>query len=160
MRTRDPLNYETKSSYSLTVTATDSSGSTATKAVTVSVTDVNEPPAKPAIPTVGPASTNGHTSLSVSWNAPSNRGPVITDYDVEYRKNGTGSWLDSNVSVSGTSATISGVTPDSAYQVRVMAENPEGSGPWSDPGNGRTAVDPVNLQVELPPNIDRPLQRH
>ena len=41
------------------------------------------------------------------------------------------------------------VTPDSAYQVRVMAENPEGSGPWSDPGNGRTAVTPVNLQVEL-----------
>ena len=152
LRTKAQLNYETKSSYSLTVTATDSSGSTATKAVTITVTDLNEPPGKPAIPTVGAASTNGHTSLSVSWNAPSNRGPVITDYDVEYRKNGTGSWLDSNVSVSGTGATISGVTPDSAYQARVMAENPEGSGPWSDPGNGRTAVTPVNLQAQLTAN--------
>ena len=152
LMTKAPLNYETKSSYSLTVTANDSSGSTATKAVTITVTDLNEPPGKPAIPTVGPASTNGHTSLSVSWNAPSNRGPAISGYEVEYRKNGSGSWLDDNVIVTGTGATITGVTPESAYQARVMAENPEGSGPWSDPGNGRTAVTPTNLQAQLTAN--------
>ena len=149
LRTKDPLNYETKNSYSFTVTATDPSGLTATKTVTVTVTDVNEPPGKPAIPTVGPASTNGHTTLSVSWNAPFNRGSAITGYDVQYRKNGTGSWLSNNVSVSGTGATISSVTPDSTYQARVRARSQEGTGTWSEPGNGRTTVTPVNLQATL-----------
>ena len=152
LRTKDPLNYETKNSYSFTVTATDPSGLTATKTVTVSVTDVNEPPGKPRIPTVGPASTNGHTTLSVSWNAPSNRGSAITGYDVQYRKNGTGGWLANNVSVSGTGATISNVTPDSNYQARVQARSQEGTGTWSEPGNGRTAVTPVNLQAQLTAN--------
>ena len=152
LRTKDPLNYETKNSYSFTVTAADPSGLTAAKSVTVTVTDVNEPPGKPAVPTVRPASTNGHTALSVSWNAPSNRGSAITAYNVEYRKNGTVNWLDNNVWVSGTGATISGVTPDSNYQARVRAKSQEGTGTWSDPGNGRTAATPVNLQATLTAN--------
>ena len=134
LRTKDPLNYENKSSYSFTVTAADPSGLTAAKSVTVTVTDVNEPPGKPAVPTVGPASTSGHTALSVSWNAPSNRGSAITAYDVEYRKNGTVNWLDSNVLVSGTGATISSVTPDSNYQAKVRAKSQEGTGTWSNRG--------------------------
>ena len=152
LRTKDPLNYENKSSYSFTVTAADPSGLTAAKSVTVTVTDVNEPPGKPAVPTVGPASTSGHAALSVSWNAPSNRGSAITAYDVEYRKNGTVNWLDSNVLVSGTGATISSVTPDSNYQAKVRAKSQEGTGTWSNPGNGRTAVTPVNLQATLTVN--------
>ena len=152
LRTKDPLNYETKNSYSFTVTAADPSGLTDTIAVTVTVTDVNEPPGKPAVPTVGPASTSGHTALSVSWNAPSNRGSAITAYDVEYRKNGALDWLDNNVVVSGTGATVTNVIPDSDYQARVRAKNQEGNGLWSHPGNGRTAVTPVNLQATLTVN--------
>ena len=149
LRTKDPLDHEAKPSYSFTVIATDPSGLTDTIAVTVTVTDVNEPPGKPAIPTVGPASTNGHTALRVSWNAPSNRGSVITGYDVQYRKNGTRSWLSTNVSASGTGATISSVTPDSNYQARVRAKSQEGTGTWSEPGNGRTEETPFNLQATL-----------
>ena len=152
LRTKDPLNHETKPSYSFTVTATDPSGLTAAKTVTVSVTDVNEPPGKPGIPTVGPASTNGHTALRVSWNAPSNRGSVITGYAVQYRKKGAANWLNNNVVVSGTGATISGVTPDSDYQARVQARSWEGTGTWSEPGNGRTEETPFNLQATLAVN--------
>ena len=160
LRTEDPLNRETKTSYSVIVSVRDgkdANGVTDTATddtitVTVNVTDRNEPPGKPSVPAVGPASTGGHTALRVSWNAPSNRGPAITGYDVEYRKNGTGSWLNYNVIVSGTGAAISGVTPDSDYQARVRARNQEGAGPWSDPGSGRTAVTPVNLQVTLTVN--------
>ena len=152
LRTEDPLDHETKGSYSFTVTATDPSGLTDTIAVTVTVTDVNEPPGKPAIPTVGPASTNGHTALSVSWNAPSNRGSVITGYAVQYRRKGASNWLNNNVVVSGTGATISSVTPDSNYQARVQARSQEGTGTWSEPGSGRTAVTPVNLQATLAVN--------
>ena len=44
LRTNVPLDYETKSSYSLTVTATDTSDETAQITVNISVTDVNEAP--------------------------------------------------------------------------------------------------------------------
>ena len=160
LRTNAGLDHETKSSYSVIVSVRDGKNASGvadtatddTIAVTINVTDRNEPPGKPAIPMVGPASTNGHTTLSVSWNAPPNRGPAIWAYDVEYRKNGTGSWLDDSVVVSGTTATISGVTPDSNYQARVMAKNAEGDGPWSAPGNGRTGVTPLNLQATLTVN--------
>ena len=154
------MDREAKSSYSVIVSVRDSKNASGvadtatddTIAVTINVTDRNEPPGKPAIPTVGPASTSGHTTLSVSWNAPSNPGPAISGYDVEYRKNGAGSWFDDSVVVSGTSATISGVTPDSNYQARVLAKNAEGNGPWSAPGNGRTGVTPLNLQATLTVN--------
>jgi VCBS repeat-containing protein len=44
LRATNPLNFEAKSSYSVLVQATDSGGLTYTKALTVSVTDVNEAP--------------------------------------------------------------------------------------------------------------------
>ena len=44
LRTNAPLDYETKSSYTLTVTATDTSDETAQITVNISVTDVNEAP--------------------------------------------------------------------------------------------------------------------
>ena len=47
MKTKDLLDYETKSSYSVTVKASDDNGGTGgtgTIDVTITVTDVNEPP--------------------------------------------------------------------------------------------------------------------
>ena len=43
LRTQAALNYETKRSYEVTVTATDSLNTTATMTVTITITDVNEP---------------------------------------------------------------------------------------------------------------------
>ena len=154
------LDYEAKSSYTVTVSVRDgknASGNTDTGTddtitVTINVTDRNEPPGKPAVPTVAPASAIGHTTLSVSWSAPSNTGPSISGYGVEYRKKGTGSWLTGNVSFEGTTATINNVIPDTDYEVRVRAKNDEGNGEWSDPGTGKTAVTPVNLQITLTVN--------
>ena len=151
------LNYETSTSYTVTVSVRDgknASGNTDTVTddtitVTINVTDRNEPPGKPAVPTVAPASAIGHTTLSVLWSAPSNTGPSISGYGVEYRKKGTGSWLTGNVSFDRTTATINNVIPDTDYEVRVRAKNDEGSGEWSDPGTGKTAVTPVNLQITL-----------
>ena len=50
----------------------------ATRSVTIGVTDEDERPEAPGAPTVSAASS---TSLSVSWTAPTNTGPAITDYD-------------------------------------------------------------------------------
>ena len=135
--------HETKSSYSVDVGVTDGIAS-ATIAVTITVTDVAEAPAAPAAPAVLP--TAGTTdSLDVSWTAPDNTGPAITDYDVQYRAVGEVTWTDLNHTGTALSATISGLDPDTHYQVQVRATNGEGTGPWSDPGQGPTRGPPVEV---------------
>ena len=76
-------------------------------------------------------------------------GPPITGYDVQYRK-GSEAFSADGVTVTGTTATISGDNSESpsapwpaantSYEVRVRATNAERStgGPWSATGTGRT----------------------
>ena len=57
--------------YRVNVTATgDSAGQTADVALIVVVRNVDEPPGRPDAPRVAAASTNGHNTLSVSWDEP------------------------------------------------------------------------------------------
>ena len=76
------LNHEAKSSYSFIVKVSDETDAD-NVSVTLSVTDVTEPPGRPVAPTVAANST---TSLTVTWNAPTNTGPAITGYGVQYRE--------------------------------------------------------------------------
>ena len=88
LRTSGALDHESKASYSVTVRVDDGDGGTADASVTISVTDVDEPPRRPAAPSVG-AVSGSTTSLDVSWSAPENAGrPAIASYDVQYRKHG------------------------------------------------------------------------
>ena len=89
--------------------------------VTISVTDVNEPPAAPGAPTVTPTS-GSTTSLDVSWTAPTNTG-------------------------TGTTTTITGLTASTSYQVQVKAKNDEGDSTWSASGTGSTGT----LTATAPP---------
>ena len=95
IKTKSALDYEDDTSYSVTVNVTDGKNASGTAdttaddtiAVTINVTDVNEPPAAPAAPTVAQNSTTPTTKLDVSWTAPTNTGkPAIDDYDVQYRQ--------------------------------------------------------------------------
>ena len=129
----------TNNTYVVTVEATSGTGTrekTATQTITVTVTDVGgEAPGKPAAPTVSAASV---TSLTVTWSAPANAGPAITDYDVQYRAGTSGSWSDGNHTGTAVTATLSGLSENTSYQVQVRATNDEGTGDWSDAGSGRT----------------------
>ena len=129
----------TNNTYVVDVTATSGTGTremTATQTITVTVTDVDtEAPGKPGAPTVSAASA---TSLSVSWSAPSNAGPAITDYDVQYRAGTSGDWSDGGHVGTATTATLTGLSEDTSYQVQVRATNAEGTGDWSDSGSGTT----------------------
>ena len=82
--------HETKPSYSVTLKAEDGNGGSDTLAVTITITDVNEPPGRPAAPSVT-AVDGSTTSLSVNWTAPSNTGPDIDNYDLQYREGSSGS---------------------------------------------------------------------
>ena len=132
------LDFEDKASYAVTVKADDSNGGADTIAVTISVTNVDEPPDAPATPMVA-AAADSATSLDVSWTAPPNTGkPRTRSYDLRYRAGDSGPWTDGPQDVEGTSATITGLTPNTSYQVQVRASNDEGDGDWFDAGTGST----------------------
>ena len=135
----DPQDTDTGNDYEVTVQATsgtDTREMTADQTITVTVTDVDtEAPGKPGTPTVSAGSA---TSLRVNWSAPSNAGPPITDYDVQYRAGTSGDWSDGGHVGTATTATLTGLSEDTSYQVQVRATNAEGTGDWSDSGSGTT----------------------
>ena len=104
----------------------------------VTLEDRDEPPAAPAAPTLT-AVAGSATTLSVAWIPPPNEGkPAITGYDVQYREGASGDWSSGPQGVAGTTATIAGLQPDTAYQARVLASNDEGASDWSAAGSGST----------------------
>ena len=139
LRTSAALDYETKSSYAVTVSVSDGNGGSDSIGVTITVTDVNEQPGRPAAPSVG-ATANLDTSLDVSWTAPGlNGGPAITGYNLQYRQGTSGSFTNGPQNVSGTSAMITGLTAGTSYQVQVRALNGETPSDWSPAGTGSTS---------------------
>ena len=70
LQTRAALDYETKKSYSVTVSVSDGNGGSDSIDVTINVTDVNEPPPQPPPPTNNaPVFTDGtNTTRSVAEN--------------------------------------------------------------------------------------------
>ncbi len=134
----DPTDAGRNNQFSVVVTATGGTGGsalTATQTIAVSVTDENEPPQTPAEPTVTALSP---AILRVTWTEPTNTGPGITDYDVQYRQGTSGAFTDVNYNGTGTTTTLIGLNPNTMYQVQVLARNDEGPSEWSDSGEGRT----------------------
>ena len=71
----------------------------------------------------------------MNWSAPSNAGPAITDYDVQYRAGTSGGWTDAGHAGTAVTATLAGLSENTSYQVQVRATNDEGTGSWSDSGS-------------------------
>ena len=134
-----PSDADTNGSYVVTVQATSGTGArekTATQTITVTVMDDDtEAPGAPDAPSVSPASV---TSLNVSWSAPDNAGPEITDYDVQYRAGTSEPWSDGSHIGTALTAILTGLLEDTSYQVQVRATNAEGTGGWSASGSGAT----------------------
>ncbi len=74
-------------------------------------------------------------SLTVSWNEPA--GGPFSDYDVRYRIGG-GAFVDARHDGAARTATITGLAPDTVYEVQVRATNAMGPGAWSGAVPGRT----------------------
>ncbi|MCY4584299.1 MAG: cadherin domain-containing protein, partial [Chloroflexi bacterium] len=149
VRTKDPLDFETKSSYAFQVRAEDDRGASSTASVRVDVTNAVELPAVPNPPLVT-ATFRSDTSIDVSWTPPANTGPPIDSYDLQWREGTSGSWTDGPQNVSGTSAAIGGLATGTQHQVRVRASNADGDTDWSGPGTGST-----NTENNQPPSFSR-----
>ena len=137
LRAKVALDYETRSSYEVIVTATNPGGFSDSVTLTINVTDVNEPPGRPDPPTVSGETEN---SLTATWTEPANTGPDVANYHVQYRDTGAYiAWSDTGPSLSRT---LTGLRSGRTYQVQVQAKNDEGEGVWSNPGSGTTLTAP------------------
>ena len=147
IRTRSPLDHESRSSYSVTVAVDDNTrrdNGGAAKSVTITVDDVDEVPPPPPAPMV--AGISGSTdSVRVAWDAPAYAGPRITDYEVRWGVSGSGGW---NTLVGRTGADrsqiITGLVAGTRYQVQVRAKSAEGTSDWSRSGTGTPNPDVAN----------------
>jgi hypothetical protein len=121
-------------SYTFTVTATNSVGTGPASSPSTPVTPVAAVTA-PGAP-IGVNATPGDGQATVSWSAPtSNGGSAITGYTV------TSSPGNKTATTTGaTSAIVSGLTDGQAYTFTVTATNSVGTGPASSPS---TSVTPV-----------------
>ena len=153
---REPSDYEAPgdNQYLVTVEVRSGAGArefAAEKTLTVRVTDEREPPGVPEAPIFSGETAD---SLRVSWSEPDNTGPDITDYDVQYREEGRGGFTDGNHQGPGLTLTLTDLNPGTVYEVQVRATNDEGTGGWSDPGEGMTVTP---LTVVMASGADPPV---
>jgi len=102
---------------------------------------------RPAAPT-NLQVTAGADSLTVSWTAPSGS---VTGYTVRLAGG-----KSEAVTVSGTSHTFTGLTPDTDYQVTVCASNASGTGPLSGAVSARTAKAQAPEETPNQTSLERP----
>ena len=115
--------------------------------VEITIVDDDGMPEAPAAPVLEARDA----ALAVSWTAPTDDGGLaITDYDLRYREkpaSGNPAWteLDDTTASTATTATITGLTNDTEYEVQVRAQNPNGEGVWSPTATGT----PVTLILRI-----------
>ena len=95
---------------------------------------VSNPPQRPAQPSV----VGGDREIVVSWSEPTNQGPAINKYLVQYRALGATAWSAHTFQEIRTETTITELEPGTTYEVQVAARNSDGTGPWSSSGSGST----------------------
>ncbi|MDE2813364.1 MAG: fibronectin type III domain-containing protein [Gemmatimonadota bacterium] len=141
--------YEADPSFEVTVTAGHGNGSTATIAVTINlINNTDESPGYMPTPTIAATDV---TSLLVSWQVPPIEGrPEITGYDLRYRRITSESWTDVPGGVTGTSAEITCLAPDTYYKVQMQAYNEDGASGWSGESNPRRTLTCPPLQTCSP----------
>ena len=144
----EKYDYETQTSYAVTVKVEDGNSGSATIAVTLNVTDQNEAPLAPGAPSVS-ATTGSTTSLDVRWTAPDNTGrPSISNYDLQYQKTTETGWTNGPQNETGTSASIGSLDAGTAYRVQVRATNAEGDSDWSTSETGSTNTPTAQPAIE------------
>ena len=153
LKTRSGVTYdhEAKSTYSVTVTASDANCGADDATVTINVNDVNEPPSVPLEVVAYPV-PRIYDQIFVRWTPPGNAGrPDITGYDIQYDFGDRGNWRNGPQNVDGTSGIVSRLLHGTYYGVRVRAKNDEGSSPWSEPSFSITNI--LDFEVEVSSTI-------
>ena len=103
--------------------------------------DGGAPPGAPPRPGVSAVSP---TTLEATWPAAPENGAPVTGYTLEYRAGASGAWSvwPEAIAPDARSVRLTGLAPGTEHEVRVRARCRRGAGPWSVPGEARTAPDP------------------
>lgn len=130
--------------YTFTVTATNSSGTSAPSNPSSSVVPFTVPDAPAAPIAVADGAVNGRSN--VSWSPPLfNGGAVVTNYVVTASPGGA------TRTVTGTSVTFDGLLNGTVYTFAVQAQNAAGLSPPSSPSNSVTPIGPGGTFHSLSP---------
>ena len=123
-----PTDDDTNNIYEYALTATDEDGNSAMVEVAITITDVDEPPAKPS----NFNARAGDTRVTLTWNDPRDRS--ITKYQVtDHTGVGYDSWVDIlNSGATTTSHTVENLTNGTEYTFQVRAVVGTAAGPPSD----------------------------
>ncbi len=147
------LDYETTTSYSLTVQASDGNGGTDTATVGIDVTDVNEGTSltAPTAPTGFSSTSQRRNSVTLSWTTLTG----ADKYQVEYSRHDRDQWTLWNNNITSTSETVDDLACDTSYDFRLNAYGDgttlyEAWGPFSNRDDVETA-----LCAAQPPAISR-----
>ena len=111
------------STYELQARATNARGTGAWSASVFGTAGTPGPPVVTTLPK--------NASLDLSWTAASDNGSEVTAYDVQYRAGSSGAWTSWPHTGTTRTATITGLTNSTEYEVRVRARNARGDGSWS-----------------------------
>ena len=127
IKTKDALDYETKSSYSVTIKADDGIGGAATVGVTISVTDGADPPGPPA----SLIAEAGDGRVRLDWTAPTDTGgATVTGYQFRYAQGASVPANTAWTAIGGgsqSSVLITGLS-SAAHAFEVRAVNSAGGG--------------------------------
>ncbi len=111
---------------------------TARQTIQVSVTDDDEPPGRPPAPILDLSyASYRRIGVSPGRRQPTNTGPAITNWDVQYRIGNTGDFTthspdpEPDWTQPDWKTEITGLDRDATYEVQVRAKNDEGESEWS-----------------------------
>jgi len=119
--------------YTVTLTATNAFG-TSSASAGLTVTPKTTPDAPTAL-----TATTGAAQLTLAWSAPVNTGGTpITGYKIERSTVAAPTWVvvTENTGNANTTATLTGLTNGTLYNIRVTALNVVGAGPVSEVTTG------------------------
>ena len=120
--------------YYFQVVASNAGGAGGTVATGSTIATGVAAPNVPSALTVAPVKDGTTSTLAVSWTAPATDSThgAATGYTLNYRVTGAGSWT-AGPSGSATSATLTGLTTGTSYDVQVQATNASSGSPsaWS-----------------------------
>jgi hypothetical protein len=79
--------------------------------------------------------------VNISWSVADNGGEPITDYVIQYRVSPSGDWttFDDGISTA-TTTSVTGLTNDVVYDLRIAAVNSIGMGSWSSPATATGTI--------------------
>ena len=83
----------------------------------------------------------------MAWTAPTNTGPAIASYDLQYRAGTSGNFTNGPQNVTGTSAATGSLAADTSYEVQVRATNAEGDGALVGLGRWTDQVGPHDTRL-------------